>query len=1018
MALNKSNLSVTFAQGLDTKTDPFQVTPGKFLRLSNTVFNNNGLLQKRPGYQSLLPPASGFVLPGASGSAGLTTFKGNLISNGTSLNALLRGESAWINQGPMRPMSLSVIPLARPTNSQTTTDTAINTSINLICSVWTDSASNVYYQLQDLNTGQLSVAPTQIVSAASPRVFVLGNYFVITYNITITATVHLRYIAIPVNNPNNPSVGTDISTQVNGSVSAYDGVVTNNSLYLSWNGSDGGSAIRMSRLSNTLTQSSTVVLAGYNAINISVCADTSGNSPVIYTSFLAGTTLYATAYSASSTQILAPVTLATGITDLNQITSIAINGILTVLWQTTEEYSYVSKRSDFVTKITMTAAGVVGTSEVLLRGVGIASKAFVLDDVVYVMVVYGSANSGLLQPSYFLTDMSRNIGSKLAYSNAGPYYTTQVLPSVFVNENTAQISYLRKDFISSVNPENLTPPSSTSNIYSQTGVDLATFNFLPDFSTNREIGHNLHFSGGYVVAYDGTAPVEQNFFIYPEDILGTWSNTGGSMSAQPDGVTNADAYYYQVTYEWTDAQGNIHRSAPSVPVAVTTTSNGNSGSITLNIPTLRLSYKPNVRICIYRWSVAQQNYFQVTSIISPTLNNPNVDSITFTDTLADSSILGNSLIYTTGGVIENISPPATDTLALFKSRLFLVDAENRNTLWYSKQVIQGVPVEMSDLLTIFIAPTEGAQGSTGDITALAPMDDKLIIFKADAIYYLTGNGPDNTGGNNDFAQPVFITSTVGTINPNMVLTPQGLMFQSDKGIWLLGRDLSTNYIGAPVEAFNSFTVTSANTIPGTNYVLFTLDGNVTLMYDYYYGQWGTFSITNILSATLYQGMHTFLNSYGELYQQTTDSYLDGASPVLIGFTTGWMSLAGLQGFQRAYYFYLLGVYHSPHFLNMQLAYDFGSPSQSILINPLNNSSLYGGDNLYGGGAVNGGSASLEQFRIFFERQRCQSFQISLDEVFNSSAGFTAGLGLTISGLNLVVGVRKGYVPVPANQSVG
>lgn len=1018
MPIQKSNLNINFAQGLDTKSDPFQLAPGKFLRLSNSIFNTNGQLTKRDGYQSLLPPASGYVLPGASGSAGLTTFKGNLVSNGTNLNALLRGDSTWINQGPMRPMSLSAISLARPTKSQTSVDTAVNASVNLICTTWTDSSSNVFYQIQDSITGQIVVAPTQIISGASPRVFALGNYFVVTYMITITATVHLRYIAIPVNNPGVPSVGTDLSTLVNGSVSAYDAAVANNSLQIFFSGSDGGGALRRTSLSRTLVQSSTLAQAGYTPINISACVDTSPNSPVVYVSFISGTTLYVVSYSTSNTQILAPTTVATSISALNEITSVANNGSVTIVWQTTQNYGYVSKRSDYVTKISVSSTGTVGASSIFIRGVGLASKAFLLDDVAYVLVVYGSSNSGLLQPTYFLTDLFGNLGARLAYSNGGGYYTTQVLPSVYVSGSTAQVAYLIKDFIASVNPANLTPPSSISNIYSQTGINFVSFDFTPQFSTNREIGNNLNFSGGYVLAYDGTAPTEQNFFLYPEDIAAAWADTGGSIVAKPDTTTNTNAYYYQVTYEWTDAQGNIHRSAPSVPVPVTTTGSGTSGSITLNIPTLRLTSKSNVRILIYRWSVGQQNYYQVTSISSPTLNSTSVDSISYLDTQADASILGNSLIYTTGAVVENIAPPASDTLALFKSRLFLVDAEDRNLLWYSKQVISGTPVEMSDLFTLYVAPTEGAQGSTGDITVLAPMDDKLIIFKEDAIYYLTGNGPDNTGASNDFSQPIFITSTVGTINPNLVLIPQGIMFQSDKGIWLLGRDLSTNYIGSPVESFNSYTVTSAVSIPGTNTVLFTLDGNVTLMYDYFYGQWGTFSITNIISATLFQGVHTFLNSYGELFQQLTGSFKDGAEPVLMGFTTGWLNLAGIQGFQRAYYFYLLGVYYSPHKINLNIAYDYGSPSQSILINPINVPSTYGGDNFYGGSPANGGSVSLEQFRVFFSQQRCQSFQISFDEVYNPISGFNPGAGLTLSGLNLVVGLRKAYAPLPATQSVG
>ena len=77
------------------------------------------------------------------------------------------------------------------------------------------------------------------------------------------------------------------------------------------------------------------------------------------------------------------------------------------------------------------------------------------------------------------------------------------------------------------------------------------------------------------------------------------------------------------------------------------------------------------------------------------------------------------------------------------------------------------------------------------------------------------------------------------------LQPQGLMFEfaSEAGnqIWTLGRDLSTQYTGAPVEGLTTnATVKSAVNVPGTNQVRFTLDTGITLMYDYYYQQWGTF----------------------------------------------------------------------------------------------------------------------------------------------------------------------------------
>ncbi len=497
------------------------------------------------------------------------------------------------------------------------------------------------------------------------------------------------------------------------------------------------------------------------------------------------------------------------------------------------------------------------------------------------------------------------------------------------------------------------------------------------------------------------------------------------MAAQPDGSTNTNAYFYQFTYEWTDNQGNAFKSAPSIPISVTTTGALSTGSVVLKIPTLRLTAKVAnpVKIVIYRWSVGQQVYYQTTSITSPLLNSTTVDSVSFTDVNSDATILGNNIIYTTGGVVENVSPPASNILTLFDTRLWLVDAENPNNIWYSKQVIQSAPVEMSDLFTKYIPPTTATEGTTGPIRALSTMDDKLIIFKENAILYVNGSGPDNTGANNNYSEPIFVTSTVGCTNQrSIVLTPTGLMFQSNKGIWLLGRDMQTSYIGAPVEAYNDGLVNSAVNVPATNQVRFTLDSGVTLMFDYYYGQWGTFSGVPALSSCIFAGMHTFINQYAFAYQERADYYLDGSNPVLMRFKTGPLRLGDLQGYQRTYFFYLLGNFITPHKLQLLISYDYeDNPSQSVIITPTNYSTPYGSgpsQSPYGQGTPYGGGTNLESCRVFLERQRCMAFGIELREIFDRDFDTIAGAGLTLSGINVVMGFKQGFRPQAAVNSIG
>lgn len=1011
MALQKQGVNITFGQGLDLKTSPDQVAAGKFLVLSNAIFQTGGQLQKRNGFAKITQ------LPNTDQTT-LTSLADNAVATGSNLYTYNSEINQWLNQGLVQPVDISVQPMVRTAKSQSNVDAIVAPS-GLTCLVYMDGTLP-YYKISDSVTGQQVVAPVALpTTATNARVFLLGRYFIITFMATVVGAPHFRYIAIPLINPASPNAVADISTSVDAITNPYDGCVTNNALYLSYLGNDVSGAIRTTKISSQLVISTphvepSTATTGNNQISVTV--DSSGTTPVIWTCYfnVNDSEIDAFALDQNLNSVLATVTVtSTGSDVVPEITSLAKNGMLHIYYEYYNSILSATYQSNYIKKTTVSQSGTPGTPSVLLRSVGLASKAFDYNDTIYMLVTFGErqispATLAPFQPTYFLIDDSGNIIMKLAYSN-GVTYLTGILPNVSINDTSIMIPYLVADLLVSVNKSQ--GAASFAGIFAQTGVNLADISINSSGQHSSEIAGALNLTGGFLWEYDGVKPVELGFHVWPDAMAAAQSNPGGGLSAQQ--------YYYVFTYEWTDAQGNLHRSAPSIPFGVLVTNPATT--VTLDVNTLRLTYKttPNpVRIVGYRWSTAQQNYYQFTSIQNPPINDPSVDSIQIVDDDSDADILGNTLLYTTGGVIENIAPPACTDSALFKSRLFLIDAEDRNTLWYSKQVIQGTPVEMSDLFTIFVAPTTGAQGSTGEMQAISAMDDKLIIFKKDAIYYLTGNGPDNTGANNDFSEPTYITSSVGCSNPDsIVLQPQGLMFQSDKGIWLLGRDLSTNYIGAPVESYNDIRVNSALSIPGTNQVRFTLDNGVILMYDYFYQQWGTFNGVPSISSTLLNGAHTILNEQGLLLQETPGTYLDYSTPVLMNFTTAWLKLTGLQGYQRAYAAYLVGQYLSPHKLQVNITYDYNPGSwQSILIQPTNFTPNYGGDQLYGSSSPFGGPGSLEQWRIFLDKQKCQAVQFSVSEVYDPSLGIAAGAGFTLSGINLLVGAKLTYPKLSAGQS--
>src|SRR5262249_28178137 len=116
-----------------------------------------------------------------------------------------------------------------------------------------------------------------------------------------------------------------------------------------------------------------------------------------------------------------------------------------------------------------------------------------------------------------------------------------------------------------------------------------------------------------------------------------------------------------------------------------------------------------------------------------------------------------------------------------------------------------------------------------------------------------------------------------------------------------------------------------------------------------------------------------------------------------------------------------------------IAYDYNpAPQQTSLIAPINFSNVLGGPNpnpgdgtdsesplgqtqYYGSSTTDG---AVEQWRVFLTKQHCQTFQISLREIYDGSFGFSPGEGLTLSGINLIYGSKQKFRPQPSRTSIG
>lgn len=621
-----------------------------------------------------------------------------------------------------------------------------------------------------------------------------------------------------------------------------------------------------------------------------------------------------------------------------------------------------------VTKVkSLTSAGTLALGSAVSNSAALCSRAFMSRNAPHVIIGYDST----VQPTYFVASVfNTQVNIDTSYGHfplkifaglAGAIPNKSILANVTKLANGTFETALCKRYVAQTIGDN-------ENTFFA-GVNSIIIDPAPTQINPVALATNLHMPTGTLWMYDGLNVVEHNFNVFPEFITGAITHSAGYLVA---GV-----YGYQVIWTWFDLQGNKHLSAPSAIFTVTAV---NNDLVTLTIPTLRLTEKTNVNAEIFR-TTANGNIFYSIGIVA---NTTEANTITFSDGKGDFIITANQELYTTGEVQDNACP-STGLISSFKSRLLAIPLDEEDSLYYSKQVTPVTPVQFSN------AFVQNVTTVGGGVSTVAGMDDKLILYKENTIYYMIGSGPAASGANNDFTDPILVTTDAGAIDKNsVVFMPLGHMFKSSKGIYLLDRGLQANYIGAEVEAYNQYDVLSSTLIENTNQVRFALTSGDTLVYDYFYKQWSVFGTLNTISSCIFQGNYAYIKSDGSSWQETPGVYLDGTNPVLMSFTTAWIKLAGLQGYQRSFFFYILGQYLSPHTLTLNIAYDYsGSSSQTATITP-----------------VNPTANTIERWRVFLARQRCQSIQISLQENHTTSNG----AGFNLSGLQFVIGVKSGFRP--------
>jgi hypothetical protein len=282
------------------------------------------------------------------------------------------------------------------------------------------------------------------------------------------------------------------------------------------------------------------------------------------------------------------------------------------------------------------------------------------------------------------------------------------------------------------------------------------------------------------------------------------------------------------------------------------------------------------------------------------------------------------------------------------------------------------------------------------------MDEKLITFKQSGMGFQTGDGPNDTGNpaSSTLSNFQFIPADTSSSNHrSTIVIPSGVLFQSPKGIYQLNRGLQVQYLATDVAAYNSQFYTAATMIQSANEVRFLTNSGMTLVYNYLYNQWSTFSNHTGTSADIFQGLYTYSRNDGHIFQENTATFLDNTASYSLTAQLAYMKLSGIQGFERVKQTLLLGDHLSPatgHGVQISAAYNYNN-TFSVPI-----------------GYTFGNSSGVFQYREFLPIQKCNSISLLIQEVVTGSSGEF----IDFTDLSFYAAMKKGPHKLSAANSVG
>ena len=374
------------------------------------------------------------------------------------------------------------------------------------------------------------------------------------------------------------------------------------------------------------------------------------------------------------------------------------------------------------------------------------------------------------------------------------------------------------------------------------------------------------------------------------------------------GLSADKVYNYLISVDYPDDVGNLWRGPLSLASAITPTGGDLQVTVTASLPPLDA---PTRRRILNVWrsfgngAIRDASGEYVVQLVKQISIDGSVTSVGFTDATSDVTLATSN--FPAPGLPTALTP-AFNHVAFFDGRMWGAERDFPNRLRFTRIIQPGSSPEFTNEFFRDIEDEEGP------ITGIAALDDKLIVFKNTAVYFIPAGGPANDGSGGGYS-PIKVSSEAGAESGTPYVSTGSHVWFFHGRPQRIDRSLHIEDIGLPLAKFFIMPILATPQVPLSytyNHARYELRLHTTLyrfVYDTITEKWirdtgNPFSATAEV-ARLPDVGDMYFRANGQVWwdydvdsgTRTTDAGGDQIRGVV---RSPWFRPAGVEGFIRLY----------------------------------------------------------------------------------------------------------------------